>query len=176
VNRSSDYSHERSSTSPFVRQCLQRLGPHGGVALDIPCGRGRHAGLLAERDMRVIAADLNASCVRKLAQTYAGCGAVTAIRLDANRALPFRPKVFNLVVIVHAPTLAVLSNALPIVCVGGHIIFETFGAQGENWRALPRPHEVATLVSTDFASPLYRERQVAGQSNAVTVKGLFCRR
>jgi 2-polyprenyl-3-methyl-5-hydroxy-6-metoxy-1,4-benzoquinol methylase len=147
------------------------------VALDIPCGRGRHAELLAEHDMLVIAADLDEPCVRKLARVCTrALTNVAAVRLDANRALPFRSKAFNLVVIVHAPTLTVLTHALPTVCSGGHIIFETFGAQGENWRGLPRPHEVAEIVATDFNSLLYRERPVSGQSNAVTVKGLFCRR
>jgi len=147
------------------------------VALDIPCGWGRHSELLAKRDMRVVAADLDESCVRNFARSRGVTATkVAAVRLDANRALPFRLEAFALVVIVHAPTLAVLNNVLPTVCSGGHIIFETFGAQGENWRGLPRPYEVAEMISTDFDSLLYREHRVSGQSNAVTVKGLFRRR
>lgn len=177
MHRASAYPRQQSPTSSFVRECLKRLGQIRGVALDIPCGWGRHSELLAKGGTLVIAADLAESCVRQLAQSRGLTATnVAAMRLDANRALPFRPKAFALVVIVHAPTLMVLNNVLPTVYRGGHIIFETFGAQGENWRRLPRPREVAEMVSPDFDSVLYREHRVTGQSNAVTVKGLFCRR
>jgi 2-polyprenyl-3-methyl-5-hydroxy-6-metoxy-1,4-benzoquinol methylase len=123
--------------------------------------------------MFVVAADLDEECVQALAQRLVAN--MVLVRLNANRALPFRPQAFDLVVIVHALSLAVLTNAMPIVRAGGHVIFETFGAHGENWRSLPRPREIAETLSPHFDRVVYRERTVRRQPYAVTVKALLRR-
>jgi SAM-dependent methyltransferase len=163
-------------TSSFVRECLERI-PHrtAGIALDIPCGLGRHTLLLAKYGMFVVAADLDDQCLRAVSQTNRIGESVAPIRLNANHVLPFRLEAFDLVTVVHALSLKVLANAMPTVRAGGHLIFETYGAQGENWRSLPRPREVSETFSTRFDPVLYRERMVRGQSSAVTVKALFRR-
>jgi len=163
-------------TSSFVRECLERI-PHrsGGIALDIPCGLGRHTDLLAKRGMFVVAADLEDQCLRAISQATRVGESVAPIRLNANHALPFRLDAFDLVTVVHALSLKVLANAMPTVRAGGHIIFETYGAQGGNWQSLPRPREVSETFSIRFDPVLYRERMVRGQRRAVTVKALFRR-
>jgi hypothetical protein len=56
---------------------------------------------------------------------------------------------------------------------GGHLILETFGAQGENWRGLPRPHQVGDELLAGFEVIVCKESPVAKVGTRVTVKGVF---
>ncbi|MFF2807140.1 class I SAM-dependent methyltransferase [Streptomyces sp. NPDC058000] len=49
---------------PVGEWLAERLPRHGGSALDLGCGTGRHAALLAERFARVDAVDVSAAMVR----------------------------------------------------------------------------------------------------------------
>lgn len=172
-------NRQRLPTSPFVRQCLKRIVPMVGAALDLPSGLGRHIELLASAGLFVVAGDIDRS--RLLAAQQSGAGrvegpAVVSVQLDANLPLPFLARVFELVLVIHPPFTAVIFNAAPTVRRGGHLIVETFGAQGENWRALPPPGQVKALLSADFDVLLYREVAVRRCPDAVAVKGLFRRR
>ena len=144
----------------------------------MPCGSGRHAELLVDQGFTTVVADIDPSCLRLAVQVLQAeaRGSLCAVQLDASLPLPFREGVFDLVVVVHAPYLSILLNAAPTVRSGGYLVFETFGAQGENWRALPRRRQVAEQLSTDFEALVYREGAVSRAPETATVKALFRRR
>jgi SAM-dependent methyltransferase len=160
------------ATSPFVRRCLEYLKPRAGVALDVPAGRGRHAALLASIGLYVVACDLDGE---RLSAAVYSAHRIARVRLDANRPLPFRDERFDLVLVVHAPTLDLLDHLPVLVKRGGHLIVETFGAQGLNRIALPRSGDVQQKLKHGMTAIRYLERQAHEGENAVTVKGLFQR-
>jgi 2-polyprenyl-3-methyl-5-hydroxy-6-metoxy-1,4-benzoquinol methylase len=168
-----DSTRGPQTASPFVRRCLEYLKPRTGVALDVPAGRGRHAALLASMGLYVVACDLDTG--RLSAPVYSK-QRIARVRLDADRPLPFPDARFDLVLIVHAPTLHLLDHLPVLVKRGGHLIVETFGAQGLNWTALPRSGEVREKLEPGMAAIRYVERQAHKGKDAVTVKGLFERR
>jgi SAM-dependent methyltransferase len=164
----------RSGLSPWVRSSLRRLNLLPGLlALDIPCGRGRHSRLLIERGFRVIGADLDIAALRVAASDpHAGDGFI-AVQLDAMRPLPLAPEKIDLLMVIHPHSLEVLSGALTYLRVGGYLIYETFGAQGENWRLLPRPRQIPDEMLAGFDALACEETQVDKAPNFVTSKGLF---
>jgi SAM-dependent methyltransferase len=118
----------------------------------------------------VVAADLDAA---RLSATIYSKHPIARVRLDAARPLPFADERFDLVLIVHAPTLNFLDHLPVLVKRGGHLIVETFGAQGLNWTALPRPGEVREKLEPGMTAIRYVERQAHQGKDAVSVKGLF---
>jgi SAM-dependent methyltransferase len=98
-----------------------------GEALDLACGGGRHARLLASLGHPVLALDRDAA---SLAQA-AGAG-ITTLQYDLEEegaAWPFAPGRFAGIVVtnyLHRPLFAHLANAL---APGGILVYETF-AQG----------------------------------------------
>ena len=176
-SKSSAETHQ--PTSAFFRICVEQLGNHGKFALDVPSGPGRHALYLAKLGWLVVAADIDHQSLRRLQISQADSPAaqyVSLVQLDATRQLPFHPNSFDLAVVIHALSLDVLVQAKAMVRHGGHIIFETYGAQGGNWQALPSPLKVADIVSDGFETLIYEERPVKRKPAAVTVRGLFQRR
>jgi len=159
-------------TSAFFRACMPRI--RGTLALDVPCGLGRHTIQLDRLGWCAVAADINHRSLLDLRAS--ALSSVVLVRVDATRPLPFRPGSFDLAVVIHALSLDVLLRVQPVVRQGGHIIFETFGAQGDNWRALPRPRQVITALTEDFEALEYQEKSVGRSPSAVTVKALFQRR
>ena len=134
----------------------QHLLPRSGEALDVACGRGRHALWLAERGLIVDAVDRNADTIAELA------------RIASERALPVRPRVFDLetglvplpehvfdLVVgfnyLHRPLFPALVAALR---PGGLLIYETFtraqAARGKptNPAFLLEPGELRRLVGS----------------------------
>lgn len=120
--------------------------------------------------MQVVAADLDMIALKSSLYTKSN---TLRVQLDANRSLPFKDGTFDLAVIVHPLSLALLKSVPRLVRTGGYIIFETFSAHGGNWVALPHPGEIATLVTNAVAQIDYREKRVRNHPDAVTVKALF---
>jgi SAM-dependent methyltransferase len=169
----SQYGH-RSETSRWVRAALRQLSDvPPGIALDIPSGGGRHSRLLIEHGYIVVAADLDREALRETAARSMPADAFLVVRLDALRPLPFAPDAFDLVVVIHPHSLDVLTAAKTSLRVGGHLIFETFGSQGNNWKWLPRPHQVTDQLLAGFEVLICKESPVKKAPNFVTVKGIF---
>jgi SAM-dependent methyltransferase len=167
-------SSHRSGLSPWVRASLRRLvSLPPGLALDIPCGRGRHSRLLVELGFRVIGADLDIEALRAAVADPQVVGRFVAVQLDAMRPLPVAPETIDLLMVIHPHSLEVLSGALTCLRVGGYLIYETFGAQGENWRLLPRPRQIPDEMLTGFDALACKETRVDKAPSFVTSKGLF---
>jgi SAM-dependent methyltransferase len=163
----------RNDVSPWLRTALHRLGSFApGVALDIPCGRGRHSRYLVDLGFTVIAADLDQKALE--AASVSPCSErLLPVRLNALRPLPFSHETFDLAVVIHPHSLDVLDAVKASLRGGGHLILETFGAQGENWRDLPRPRQVADELLAGFGVLVCKESRVAKAPTCVTVKGIF---
>lgn len=95
------------------------------------------------------------------------------VRLDALRPLPFPPETFDLAVVIHPHSLGVLAPTKASLRGGGCLILETFGAQGENWRGLPRPHQITDELLADFEVLVCKESRAVKAPSCVTVKGIF---
>jgi SAM-dependent methyltransferase len=164
----------RSGLSPWLRSSLRRLvSLQAGLALDIPCGRGRHSRLLLDLGFRVIGADLDIEALRAAVLDPQAGDKFIAVQLNAMRPLPFGPQAVDLLVVVHPHSLEVLSGALKCLRVGGYLIYETFGAQGENWRLLPKPRQIPDEILAGFDALACKETQVYKAPSYVTSKGLF---
>lgn len=160
--------------SKFVEGAIRDLGLRKGVALDMPCGSGRHCILLAEHQLRVVGADLDAAT---LADTARGVPALTRpyvslVRLDATRPLPFRDSVFDLVLVVHFPLCNLLESITPLIRPGGYLIVETFGAHGQNWASLPRRGLVREMLGQWFQFLEYNETRVRRAPDRVTLRAI----
>jgi SAM-dependent methyltransferase len=172
--RSASRSGHRNDVSPWVRTALQRLRHVSkGLALDIPSGRGRHSRYLIDLGFRVVAADLDHRALLEAASQSPSADRLLLVRLNALRPLPFPHETFDLVVVIHPHSLDVLAAAKASLRGGGHLILETFGAHGENWRDLPRPHQTADELLAGFEVLACKESRVAKAPDCVTVKGIF---
>ena len=160
--------------SPWVRTALRRLSHASkGLALDLPSGRGRHSRYLIDLGFRVVAADLDHRALLQAASQPASADRPLLVRLNALRPLPFKNETFDLVVVIHPHSLDVLAAAKASLRRGGHLILETFGAHGENWRDLPRPHQTAEELLAGFEVLACQESRVTKAPARVTVKGIF---
>jgi len=173
-----------NDVSPFVVHCLSRIGePASGVALDLPCGWGRHTELLMSHGYRVIAADIDAQRVRftheNTLEKRPGCVA-QAVVLDAERALPIAPQSIDVAVVVDYMSFHLFTKSvglLDTLAPGGFLIFQTFGAHGQNWLALPKAGSIKSLLGEGFQPVTYQEKSAGPlREGRVTVRGLFRRR
>ena len=118
--------------SSWVRR-FAPLIPAGGRALDVACGSGRHARLLASMGFAVEAVDSDASA---LAGLEGSPGIGTRVADLESGPWPYGAACFDAVVVtnyLHRPRLEWLIDALR---PGGVLIYETFMAGNE---ALGRP-------------------------------------
>jgi SAM-dependent methyltransferase len=106
------------------------LIPRAGRALDVACGRGRHALPLAERGLAVVAVDRDAAAIAGLREEAARRGLpVDARVLDLEAGGPgpdFGEEGFDLVAVfhyLHRPLFPALVRAL---APGGILVYETF--------------------------------------------------
>lgn len=114
----------RSAPSAFVARYAAESSRRfpGGRALDVACGSGRHAALLAELGFRTVAFDHAAAACHRVARENPGVRAVVA---DA-RALPFRDATFTLIVQTRFLDRAILPDLFRLLPVGGILLAETF--------------------------------------------------
>ena len=106
------------------------LIPAGGAVLDVACGSGRHARLLAARGHEVHAVDRDAAALARLA----GVARITPLCADIEGGpWPYPGRTFAGIVVtnyLHRPTLPVLVQSL---AAGGVLIYETFAVGNERY-------------------------------------------
>ena len=137
----------------------------------MPSGAGRHIALLRTSGYEVVAADLDLRLLRLMPHLVPG---TLQVVLDARKALPLAPGSFDLVVSIHPVVFGFLADVPELLRPGGHLVFETFGAQGKNSRELPRAGDIASAV-TPLKPICYLEKPTQGMPDRVTVKALFQR-
>ncbi len=153
------------------------LLPRGGTALDVACGRGRHALWLARKGFQVRALDRNAEAVEQLRTTARGLGLVmdcAVVDLETDPPPDLGAARYDVIVVfnyLHRPLMPTLERAL---AMGGRLVYETFTvAQAErghpkNPHFLLKPGELRTLVEP-LQTLRYREGEVEERSVASIV-------
>jgi len=164
------------SISPFVRRSLAQIElPRAALVLDIPCGYGRHAIWLAKQGYQVVAADLDrervvATQLALVAQT--DTAPARCLLADCEAELPFREAVFDMTIIVHYYSADILGMARRTLRPNGYLVFETFGAQGQNWRSLPQAGVIPRILEQGFEVIHLVERLVGPSSNHAVVRAM----
>jgi SAM-dependent methyltransferase len=113
--------------SPWVQRWLGWIRP-GGLVLDVACGAGRHARLLARLGFEVLAVD---RAPELFADPPAG---VTLLGADLEQgAWPLQGRKFDAIVVtnyLHRPLLPILAASLER---GGLLVYETFARGNERF-------------------------------------------
>ena len=155
------------------------LPPRGGAALDLACGRGRHALLLASAGLSVTALDRDAEKIAALRGDADRLGFdLTAETVDLETGTPdLGEGRYDLVLVIrylHRPLFPAIRAALK---PGGILLYETFtihqAARGHprNPDFLLQPGELDHLVA-----PLRIERQREGDHDGGLVAGVAARK
>lgn len=129
--------HADTAPSPWLLRWMHLVAP-GGAVLDLACGRGRHARLLAERGHAVTAVDRD----REALAALAGAPGIEPLYADLEDGAPwpFGGRRFAAVVVfnyLHRPLFPHLAAAL---AGGGVLIYETFAAGNERFGRPSNPH------------------------------------
>lgn len=153
------HAHGSGQPSPWVAR-FAALIPAGEV-LDLACGGGRHARLLAARGHRVLAVDRDGAALAQLA----GDG-IRTLQLDLEDGAPpgpdwpLQPGRYAGIVVtnyLHRPLLPALAASL---APGGVLIYETFARGNERFGKpsnpdfLLQPGELLELARSAAPAPL----------------------
>lgn len=112
----------------------------GGKVLDLACGSGRHARLLAGQGFAVLAVDRNLEAILKLRNVPG----ITATQLDLEGdAWPLAGQTFDGIVVTNYLWRPRLSEVLAMLAPGGVLIYETFMLGNE---AYGKPSSPAFLL------------------------------
>ena len=155
--------HAQAAPSAWVRRWLL-FAPARGDALDVACGEGRHAHMLAALGYRVHAVDRDA---RALASLTGSAGVVPIAADIENGPWPYAGSTFDIIVVTNylfRPLLPVLVDS---VAPGGVLLYETFAAGNErlgrpsNPAFLLRPGELLEAVRGRLRVIAYEDLEVA---------------
>lgn len=118
-----------------VAAVLDMLGlPLGGRVLDLPCGWGRHANLLAEAGQDVVGTDLSPVFLAQAAEQGRARGLMPRFAAADMRELPFRDGTFDAVVNLYsslglflddAEDVRAMAEARRVLRPGGRFLVET---------------------------------------------------
>jgi 2-polyprenyl-3-methyl-5-hydroxy-6-metoxy-1,4-benzoquinol methylase len=102
--------------------------PHEGRALDVACGRGRHAIWLAERGLKTMAVDRSPDAVSTVneearARQLPLIAEVVDLETGAHH---FRPSSYDVIVVVHYLHRQLFPALIAALVPGGLLVYETF--------------------------------------------------
>ena len=167
----------RAAPSPWVVRWHRSI-PAAGPVLDVACGAGRHAHLLAHFGHPVVAVDRDVAALA----TLAGVPGIVAREYDLEAsAWPFEPRSAAGIVVtnyLHRPLLAAMVETL---APGGLLIYETFAMGNErfgkpsNPAFLLRPGELFAAVFPALHVLAY-EDTVLGPPRPAAVQRIAARR
>lgn len=136
-----------SDPSAWVVRWAERI-PAGGDVLDVACGGGRHARLLAGLGHRVVAVDREPL----IREWLAGVAAEIVVADLEQGPWPFADRRFDGVVVTNYLWRPLFPALLEVIAPGGVLIYETFAVGNErfgrpsNPEFLLRPGELLDLV------------------------------
>lgn len=121
--------------SPWVVAHLSRI-PAGGRVLDLACGAGRHARLLAAENHPVFAVDRNSEAISGLQ----GLPGIEAVCMELEGATwPLSGECFAGIVVTNYLWRPRLPDLLALLPPGGVLIYETFMLGNEAYGKPSRP-------------------------------------
>jgi SAM-dependent methyltransferase len=121
--------HDIAAPSDWVVHWADLL-PRGGRVLDVACGGGRHARLLAGRGHPVEAVDRDPALLAEVAQVP---GVVTRCADLEGGPWPYAGERFAGIVVVNYLHRPRLPHLLAALAAGGVLIYETFAAGNERY-------------------------------------------
>lgn len=146
------------------------LIPSAGEVLDLACGSGRHARLLAGLGHRVEAVDRDNGALAQLA----GVNGVTTRQADLEGGpWPYYSCVFDGIVVSRYLWRPLMPQIFNCLAEGGVLIYETFmeGQQlygkPENPAHLLRPGELLEMVGKRFTIVAFEQGEIAGEKPQV---------
>jgi SAM-dependent methyltransferase len=119
-------AHSSLTASPWVSRWVATLAP-GSTVLDVACGSGRHARLLAELGHRVTGVDRDAQALQTL-QGLPGIDELLLADIEAG-PWPLDARQFDCVLVTNYLWRALLPTIVAALKPGGLLVYETF-AQG----------------------------------------------
>lgn len=145
----------------------QHLLPHSGAALDLACGRGGNALLLAARGLQTGAWDISPVALEKLRELAAASGIrISTVCRDVT-AHPPEAAGFDVIVVSHFLDRSLAPHLIAALRPGGLIFYQTFvldavdaaGPANPEYRL--GPNELLALFSP-LRILVYREEGTAG--------------
>ncbi len=137
--------------SPWVQR-FAAIIPEAGRVLDLACGNGRHARMLASMGHRVEAVDRDADVLASLA----GIDGIMTRQADLEAgSWPYFTEVFDAVVVSNFLWRPLLPNIVKVLEQGGVLIYETFMVGNEQFG---RPSNPAFLLRSGELLDLVRHR------------------
>ena len=158
--------------------------PTGSLTLDLACGFGRNAVLMAAHGCNVIGVDQDLLRLHKLeiskSELLERCplpnpgGTIRTVCAKITEgSWPFAPNIFDTIICVHFVFLKLIPCLLWSLRHGGYIYLETFGGQGENYLDLPHAGETRTALGNQVNLIYLREKPASRKhSGFVSVRAL----
>jgi len=172
--------------SPLVQKYAVKIAEAAGEKpiLDVACGSGRNALVLAQLGCTVICVD------RDLASLQAKIALLrrTELRKSSARLIlhqldlvkdhwPFPPGVAGGIVNVHFLLRTLFPHFERSLSSGSYLLFESVPGCGGNYLELPKAGEIRTALETTFELEVYQERKVGPIGyDAVTIRALAKKR
>lgn len=160
------------------------IGAGDRPILDVACGGGRNAILIAYLGGNVICIDkdlskLAAQSIRLRGTVFAQAfSRITPVALDLIKdEWPFSANSIGGIVNVHFLHTRLFPLFVRSTTHGGHLLLETIQNRGENYRDLPRAGTLRSAFEPSFVLDVYRERRCGPDGHdSVTVQLLGRRR
>jgi rhodanese-related sulfurtransferase len=164
--------------SPWLFECGDLI-PRAGRALDVACGRGRHALLLASTGLHVTALDRDAAALARLQEHADRLGLAVQTRVvDLETGSPdLGDDGYDLVVVTRYLHRPLMPQLLLSLAPGGVLLYETFLARQaetghpKNPDFLLQPGELEQLVA-----PLEILRRFEGEFDGQWIAAVAARR
>ena len=162
-------THDLQSPSAWVVRWAGHIPPAGRV-LDVACGNGRHARLLAARGHGVEAVDRDSVRMADLA----GVPGISARCADLENApWPYAGQQFSGIVVIHYLHRPLFPHLLAALATGGVLIYETFAVGNERYGRpsnpafLLKPGELLEVVRGRLEVVAYEALEVSDPKPAV---------
>lgn len=168
-------------SSPFLRKYATKIVQHACdlPILDVGCGSGRHAFLLASLGANVICLDRDLERFEFNRDHQPSKARLTSMQADLLRdPWPFGKSTLGGIFAVHFPVApALFVHFADSLTPGGCLLIETVGGHGGNYLELPRAGQLRSALSGRFHFEFYHERKVGpADTDSASVRLLARRR